>query len=102
MQINKSILKTVKNFKKQVQDKYSVDKFIVFGSAVNGNFNESSDIDICIVSDDYDGLLEEMDMGVKQIRRNVDLRIEPHNYHTRDFTPDNLFVKEILKNGIEI
>jgi len=37
-----------------------------------------------------------------EILIKVDSRIEPHPFKPEDFTEENPFVKEILKQGIEI
>lgn len=39
---------------------------------------------------------------LKKLRRNIDLRIEPHPIGEKDFNFSNPFVYEISKTGIEI
>ena len=75
---------------------------ILFGSYAKGNYEEFSDIDIALVSDDFGGVrfFDRAKLGKPTLA--VDYRIDPLPYRTEDFTEDNLFVKEILKTGVRI
>ena len=79
-----------------------LERAIIFGSYAKGNQNKRSDIDVALVSKDFTG------SGFYDCRRinpfiiKVDSRIEPHPFTTEDFTRDNSFVDQILKEGIEI
>jgi uncharacterized protein len=76
-------------------------RVILFGSYAKGNFTEDSDIDIAVVFEDF-GNLVDMQLELMRIRRKIDSRIEPHPFRTRDFSPSNPLVDEILRYGKEI
>jgi len=79
-----------------------ISKAILFGSYANGTQNEWSDIDFAVVSDDFTGTrFYDWDL-LKKAKFAVSYDLSPIPYKTEDFTPDNLFVKEILKTGIRI
>ncbi|MCY6483008.1 nucleotidyltransferase domain-containing protein [Clostridium aestuarii] len=49
--MNVTIEKEIVNIKKQIVEKYSPLKIILFGSQVKGTATTKSDIDICIIKD---------------------------------------------------
>jgi predicted nucleotidyltransferase len=75
---------------------------ILFGSYAKGNNYEFSDIDIALVSDNFEGVRFLDKEKIRRITLNIDYRISPLPYRTEDFMEDNLFVKEILDTGIKI
>ena len=44
----------------------------------------------------------ETQIAMMKLRRNIDLRIEPHPFVVQDFQSSNPVVYEIMKYGIEI
>jgi predicted nucleotidyltransferase len=53
--VNKTIIKSVKNYILAVNKQSAKVSFaVIFGSQVNGNANEWSDIDLLVVSPDFD------------------------------------------------
>lgn len=97
--LNQLILKFVSEAKK---DNINISQAILFGSYANGTNHEFSDIDLAVVSNDFEGirLFDNIKLVDATLRTSID--IETHPYRPEDFTPDNLFVKEILDNGIRI
>ncbi|MBI5187358.1 MAG: nucleotidyltransferase domain-containing protein [Nitrospinae bacterium] len=79
-----------------------IDKAILFGSYVNGTAGEWSDIDVAIVSPDFSGIAFYDNKKLIPLLLKVDTRIEIHPFTPEDFTEDNLFAREILKQGVEI
>ena len=83
------------------RDKFTLSKAYLFGSYARNNQHEESDIDLAIViknlTDSYSAQVELM-----KLRRNFDLRIEPHPFSESDFSAQNPLVFEILKYGQEI
>ena len=75
---------------------------ILFGSYANGRYTEWSDIDVALVSDDFQGIRFYDREKLSQPTLQVDARIDPMPYQTKDFTPENFFVQEILKTGVKI
>lgn len=79
-----------------------IDKAILFGSYVKGTAGKWSDIDVALVSRDFTGVGFNDRKKINPFLIKVDSRIEPHPFRPEDFTVDNPFVKEILKQGIEV
>ncbi len=79
-----------------------VERAILFGSYAKGTGSTWSDIDIALVSKDFTGIGFYDRRRVNPFLIKVDSRIEPHPFKPEDFTEENPFVKEILKQGIEI
>ena len=75
---------------------------LLFGSYAKGNARELSDIDIALVSDDFEGFRFRDKEKIRRSKLNVDCLIDPWPYRPEDFTEDDLFVKEILKTGVRI
>ncbi|MBC8527158.1 MAG: nucleotidyltransferase domain-containing protein [Candidatus Cloacimonetes bacterium] len=74
----------------------------IFGSLVKGNFNEWSDIDVAIISGSLSGDIFDDRVLLMKLRRDIDLRIEPHPFLPEEWDESNPFVLEIKKNGEKI
>ena len=98
--------KIVSNIKSLVQiaanNNIGIKKAVIFGSYASGSAGEYSDIDIALVSDDFSGIRLDDNLKLMNIVLAVDHRIETHPFRPEDFTPENLFVKEILDKGVSI
>jgi uncharacterized protein len=79
-----------------------IQEAILFGSYANGTNTEWSDIDVAVVSENFEGIrfYDNLKLSKPVIRTNID--IETHPFRPEDFTLDNPFVGEILKHGIRI
>jgi predicted nucleotidyltransferase len=77
-------------------------KVYIFGSFVKNKFTENSDIDLAIVSNRFKGDIIEDNLMLMRLRRDIDLRIEPHAFTTKEFNVNNPFVREIIKTGKRI
>lgn len=97
--VNQTIINTAaKYYVQQLPVDLGVKHAYLFGSYAKGNEREDSDIDIAIVVNKMDDFFA-MQM---QLRRSVDLRIEPHPFLERDFNIQNPFAHEIQQSGIEL
>jgi len=84
-----------------VKDFYPIQKALLFGSFAKGNFNEHSDIDIAIIFKRIDDVIQRQ-IELMKLRREIDLRIEPHPFNAKDFNKLNPVANEIIKYGMEI
>ncbi len=77
------------------------DKVIFFGSVVNGQATENSDIDLALVSDQFSGnsINDWQMLGPVNIRFSM---IEPHTFDRNYFMKGDPFINEIKRTGIEI
>ena len=96
-----AIIKTAQDFINQIPKDWGLKKSYLFGSYAHGNLNKDSDIDIAIVLENQNDFFTNQQLLMK-LRRNIDLRIEPHPFSEKDFTSDNPFAHEILKTGIAL
>ena len=100
--IKRDILKIIDAYSKEIKKRYNVTDIILFGSYAKGTENEDSDIDIAIVSDDFDDIYDCMAV-LMGMTWDIDARIEPHPIKKKDFDEiSNFFVKEIIDTGIKI
>jgi predicted nucleotidyltransferase len=78
---------------------FSIQKAILFGSYVKGNYKEYSDIDLALISKMFTGTRIVDRHSIVFYRRPIDHRIEPMPFTPEDFTEDNPLVHEIQKFG---
>jgi len=105
----KELIKKIKKFKEKISKKYSLSNFILFGSMATGKPHKDSDVDLIVVSKDFE--------GVKSFKRSPNLYIEWHTKSKIDYPVDFLcytpeefnklknqvtIVSEAIKNGVEI
>lgn len=71
-------------------------RLYLYGSYTNNTYNDDSDIDLAIFwdKDKLDGFDE--DVRLMKLRRDIDLRIEPHSFAKSDFDETNPFIKAVL------
>lgn len=84
-----------------VKVKYNIKTAILFGSYAKGTNHPDSDIDIAIVLNHVDDIIDAQ-IELMKLRRDIDLRIEPHPFNSEDFNANNPVVDEILKFGINL
>lgn len=99
--VKDEILSIAGKYATAISNEYNPLKVILFGSCAKGTDSEHSDIDIAVVFQDYPDNFD-MQMNLMRLRRNIELRIEPHPFRLEDFNHDNPLASEVIKNGIEI
>ncbi len=100
--IDKTIMESIQKYIKRISEHYHIEAIILFGSYAKGTQNADSDIDIAIISSDFNDIIED---GAKLIGLTwkIDTRIEPHPITTEDYEKvSNPFVKEVLDTGIKV
>jgi len=82
----------------------TVEKAYLYGSYANakGNYHEFSDIDIAIISKDFEGRWFADRDRIVPLRRHIDVRIEPMPYRPEDFTDSDPLAVEVIATGEEI
>lgn len=100
--IREEIKVIVDKFINILKQEMNIDKVYLFGSYAKGDYNDDSDIDIAVISNDFDGDVIEDTMKLMRLRRRVDNRIEPHPYKINEFNNNNPFTEEIIKKGLRI
>jgi predicted nucleotidyltransferase len=102
-QISSELKNLIKKFLEKLEkDNIRVQQAILYGSYAKGNYNEWSDIDLALVSDDFIGnrILDKERM-IKSIV-DINTSISPLPYRPEDFDESDLFVREIIRTGIRI
>jgi len=97
----KQALLVARKYINVVKDFYPIQKALLFGSFAKGNYNENSDIDIAIIFRRIDDVIQRQ-IELMKLRREIDLRIEPHPFDAKDFNKLNPVAYEIIKYGMEI
>ncbi len=75
---DREIIRIIQDYSRELRSLITLEGVYLFGSFVNGNANDHSDIDVLVVSRDFTGdIIEDMKHLLK-LRRKVYRRIEPH------------------------
>ena len=92
----------VSKFISLVSDEFPLKTVYLFGSYAQGNAKEYSDVDLAIVSDNFEGsrFFDKKKLNKYILKTSIDLEIHP--FRTEDFTEDNPFVKEILQTCLKL
>jgi len=100
---DKRIEQTIKAYIEQLESiGVHVQQAILFGSYATGKYDEWSDIDLAIVSDDFAGNRFNDRNKIRKVTLQVNSDISPIPFRPEDFNDSNYFVKEILETGIRI
>jgi len=100
--ISCTIIDVANKYVAEVKKHYNVDSAFLFGSFVKGNTHDGSDIDIAIISNDVKGVYGER-FNFMKLRRDIDLRIEPHPISINDYKKNASFiVHEIKQHGVKL
>ena len=92
-----TVINIVERYTEAVKREFSPSAVVLFGSYVNGNPHEDSDIDIGVVFDGFTGDWQKTAARLWRLRRGVSFNIEPH---LLDSTNDKSgFVKHVFKTG---
>ena len=96
----KKAINIVQQYVELIKQNYKVKQIYLFGSYAKGNAEEDSDIDVAIVLDRIGDDYLAQSTKLFQLRRKIDLRIEPV---LLEFNNDiSGFLYEIVSNGILI
>lgn len=91
------VLEKATKYAELVSKEFNPQRILLYGSYVNGNWNEESDIDIAVIVDEVHGDYLEIASMLYRLRRNIDDRIEP--VLLEDKADPSGFLTEILKHG---
>ena len=100
--IDTSIMQCAQNYAEEVKKHYDVKEIILFGSYAKGLQHEGSDIDIAIVTNDIRNRFDD-ELDLMRLRREIDVRIEPHAIRTEEFLKrETSLINEVINTGIKI
>lgn len=75
-----------------------ISQIYLYGSYAKGDPNAQSDIDICVISPQFQDRIEST-MTLLKLRTLDELRLSPIAFSEKDFTDDNPLAHEIKKTG---
>ncbi len=102
-QLSKEIgVEIARRYGQLLKNEFNLVGLYLYGSAARDACHEHSDIDIAVVSDVFTGDVVEDTMRLMRLRRQVDLRIEPHPFLPSEFTETNPMAQEVMRTGIRI
>ena len=100
---NRKIMKIIQDYIEKVCENYKIEAIILFGSYAKGTEHKDSDIDIAIITDDFENDIIDEELKLMKLRREIDTRIEPHIIRIEDYkkaaTP---FIQEVIDTGIKV
>ena len=100
---DKIIMDIVQKYVEKICKNYKVEVIILFGSYAKGTNNEDSDIDIAIITDDFENDIIDEELNLMRLRRKIDTRIEPHIIRIEDYKKaETPFIQEIIDTGIKV
>jgi predicted nucleotidyltransferase len=80
----------------------NIEQAILFGSYAQGTFTTWSDIDLALVSSDFEGDRFKDRDKIRRIKLKISSSLEAIPYPPNEFTTDDPFVKQILQTGINV
>lgn len=101
--IPKSIQEIINEYLNKIGRQIKLNKVILFGSYAKGEFNENSDIDLAVFSDDFIGMepIERFRfLFLQATEYGVDFQALP--FTTIELKDPEGLVAEILQTGIEV
>ena len=96
--IRKKIGKYITSLK---EDDLSIDQVLLFGSWAKGQAGKDSDIDVCIVSSDFNRIDPWEYLWNKRLETNS-FYIQPIGFAPKDFVDESPIVSEVKKYGLEV
>ena len=98
-QIDNTVLDKLQTFITALKNSgISIESAYLFGSYATNHAGKWSDIDVAIVSPDFSADR----IRLMKLSTEVDTRIEPVPFHSRDFIDADPLVGEIKKHGISL
>lgn len=80
----------------------NIEQAILFGSYAQGTYTSWSDIDLALVSSDFEGDRFKDRDKIRRIKLKISSDLEPIPYPPNEFTAADPFVKQILATGINV
>ena len=102
-QFDNEVLDKIQTFIRRLKKSgISVESAYLFGSYATNRAGKWSDIDVASVSPDFSADRLADRICLMKLSTEVDTRIEPVPYHSRDFIDTDPLVGEIKKHGISL
>ncbi|HEY3374670.1 MAG TPA: nucleotidyltransferase domain-containing protein [Candidatus Aquicultor sp.] len=100
------IIKTINRFILEAKNRFDIEKVVLYGSQITGDVDEWSDIDIAVISDDFEGIdLRQRLMLLNKIAWEQQVtEIDALGYTQAEYAAESplSFSSEIKENGIVV
>jgi len=93
----KTLIDTVERYTEAVKREFSPNAVVLFGSYINGNPHENSDIDVGVVFNDFTGDWRKTSSRLWNLAYEISWDIEPHLLDSKN--DKSGFVKHVFKTG---
>lgn len=103
--IDPKVKKVVNDYIKILrQDRFPLESVFIFGSRTTGRAKTDSDIDVAIISTRLHNNLSSTKYLLKKAHQleSLEFFIEPHGFNPKEFTKENPFAWEVMKNGVQV
>ncbi len=102
-QVPDKISSIIEHFLEELEkNNINIEQAILFGSYARGTNTAWSDIDLAIISSDFEGDRFKDRNKIRRIKLKISSDLEPIPFPPDKFTPDDPFVKQIMKTGVLI
>jgi predicted nucleotidyltransferase len=88
--------------RKLEENDIKIKKAILFGSQAGGFADEWSDIDIALVSENFEGVRYKDKEKIRKITLSVSSLLSPLPYSTKDFFEMDPFLEHIIATGVAL
>jgi uncharacterized protein len=101
--VHQEVLEVMNNYVNRLKQQIPVEKAILFGSYVKGNYSKDSDVDLAVFSPAFESMTR-VDGLTFLLMQALSYRIDiqPQPYTMKDYIEHIGLVDEIIKTGIEI
>ena len=96
--IRKEIERVAGRYAELLKKEMNIDSIYLYGSYINGDYTEDSDIDIAVIAEEFTGDIVEDTLRLMKLRRKIDNRIDPHPFKNYE----DPFIEEIIDTGVKI
>ena len=93
----RTLIDTVERYTEAVKREFSPNAVILFGSYINGNPHENSDIDVGVVFNGFTGDWRKTSLRLWNLAYDISWDIEPHLLDSKN--DKSGFVKHVFKTG---
>jgi predicted nucleotidyltransferase len=101
-EIADNVIQALQRFLATVRQVRRVQAAYLYGSQARGTANEWSDIDLAVISPDFEADLFQERLLLMRLAARIDDRIEPHPFRPEDFHATSPLVSEIQRTGVRV
>jgi len=102
-QVPDKISSIIEHFLEELEkNNINIEQAILFGSYAQGTHTSWSDIDLAIISSDFEGDRFKDRNKIRRIKLKISSDLEPIPFPPNEFTSDDPFVEQIMRTGVTI